>query len=110
MGREKSRRYEVGDRGVLRENWAARGGGRSVAVLCGHAKRAVMRAVATAACGQIAVRVLCLCEQRRDGRKTEGCKQQDGEKAAHLRFSVTDSRVELVNGVSPKHAQGSDSL
>jgi hypothetical protein len=51
-----------------------------------------------------------LCEQRRDGRKTEGCKQQDGEKAAHLRFSVTDSRVELVNGVSPKHAQGSDSL
>ena len=42
-----------------------------------------MRAVATATGGKIAVRVLRLCEQRRNGRETEGCEQQDGKEAAH---------------------------
>ena len=83
VGCEERNRCEVGDRGVLREHWAACGSDWSIAALCSHAQCAVMSAVAAAAGWEIAVRVLRLCEQRRNGRKTEGGKQQYGEEAAH---------------------------
>jgi hypothetical protein len=67
-----SRKESCGDQvcgcGVLWQKGAACSGRRSVVTRCGHAQGAVVRAVAAAAGGKVAVRVLRLCEQRRNGR------------------------------------------
>ena len=45
--------------------------------------RAMMLAVAAAACRKASVRILRECQQRRNQREREGREQQDGEEASH---------------------------